>query len=389
MALNTIPRLWPAPSVEEVQAIVRMEDPVLRNLRITQAYHDLKVALADVFGEENVSWCAFASWASKTAGTFIRKEQLGSFLQEIVDRADARSRSYDTAQALSHKWGGSPAALQLALTRTVEEVVDEIAQQLARGNLVVFAELGPLYADMRGRVGGSTPQEPGVLRGLIERLTPGAVEQGGQELLIQAITHYDEAIFESSPKRRAELLLLANLLVGYHEQVRLQDAVAGALNAPVREIFNGQIAASLGSFRGILPGAPVAKSLAASLNSFTRWLEQRWRELATHALMRMELPDVTLRLGEDLPSLASDRDFPPDLAQLEHPELVQLLARLDRTPDATRGSGARDWANLADRMNLIVDLFRSRQQDRMLFDQPFTFLQVEAMSQGRLPHGRL
>jgi len=40
-------------------------------------------------------------------------------------------------------------------------------------------------------------------------------------------------------------------------------------------------------------------------------------------------------------------------------------------------------------MNLIVDLFRTRQQDRLLYDQPFTFLLVDALQQGRVPHGRL
>jgi hypothetical protein len=62
---------------------------------------------------------------------------------------------------------------------------------------------------------------------------------------------------------------------------------------------------------------------------------------------------------------------------------------LDRTPNDTAGSAARDWGRLSDRMNLIVDLFRSRQQDRLLYDQPFTFMQVEAFRQGRVPHGRL
>lgn len=65
------------------------------------------------------------------------------------------------------------------------------------------------------------------------------------------------------------------------------------------------------------------------------------------------------------------------------------MATLDRTPNDTAGSAARDWGDLGDRMNLIVDLFRTRQQDRVLYDQPFTFMQVEALRQGQVPHGRL
>ncbi len=118
-------------------------------------------------------------------------------------------------------------------------------------------------------------------------------------------------------------------------------------------------------------------------------LERLWRELSTRALMRMELPDAALRLGEDIPALNAEHDFPPDLVRLEHPELVELMEELDRTPNDTAGSAARDWGRLPDRMNLIVDLFRSLQQDRLLYDQPFTFMQVEAFRQGRVPHGRL
>ena len=73
----------------------------------------------------------------------------------------------------------------------------------------------------------------------------------------------------------------------------------------------------------------------------------------------------------------------PDLLRLEHPELLALMKKLDRTPDDTAGSAARDWGSLHDRMNLIVEVFRSRQQDRGLYTQPFTPKQVEAFRQGR------
>jgi hypothetical protein len=130
-------------------------------------------------------------------------------------------------------------------------------------------------------------------------------------------------------------------------------------------------------------------SLRGAFAPLASRIERLWRELSTRALMRHELPDVALRLGEDIPALNAERDFPPPLARVEHPELVALMATLDRTPNDTAGSAARDWGDLGDRMNLIVDLFRTRQQDRLLYDQPFTFMQVEALRQGRVPHGRL
>lgn len=84
---GTLPRLWPVPTSAEIDAIVRMTDPVLRNLHITQTYHVLTIALTDLLGEENVAWCAHATWASKTAGFFIRKEVVPGLLRDLLERA--------------------------------------------------------------------------------------------------------------------------------------------------------------------------------------------------------------------------------------------------------------------------------------------------------------
>lgn len=387
-AVRTLPRLWPTPTAQEVEEIACMLDPVIRNLRITQAYHALTVALTDLFGVENVSWCAHATWASKTAGSFIREELLTSFLEDLLARAGARLRGGSSAQAKRFGWVLSPASLERTLTRTVEKVTEAVAHHIGTGNHMVFAELGPLYAELHARF-SSSRRDRAQLERLLSRLKPGPASEGGQELLSHAFTHYFEAMLEPSPKARAELILLANLEVGFHEQTRLQGPIAAALNVPFREIFLEELTVSATAQTAGLPAPPDSKALPNLFAPTARWLERRWRELATGALMKLDLPDVTLMLGEDVPSQTTERDFPPDLMELDHPELRSLLAMLDRTPDSVRGSAARDWSLLADRMNLIADEFRIRQQDRLLYDQPFTVLQVEAMSQGRLPHGRL
>ena len=65
----------------EVAEILAIRDPVLRNLWITLAYHDLALRMTRIVGARNVSWVAFATWASKTAGVSIRKEQLSDLLR--------------------------------------------------------------------------------------------------------------------------------------------------------------------------------------------------------------------------------------------------------------------------------------------------------------------
>jgi hypothetical protein len=55
------------PSLAEIDAIDACPHPVLRNLRITQAYHELSTATARKIGSA-ANWCTFATWASKQAG---------------------------------------------------------------------------------------------------------------------------------------------------------------------------------------------------------------------------------------------------------------------------------------------------------------------------------
>lgn len=386
---GTLPRFWQVPTESEIEAILRMTDPVLRNLHITHTYHVLTTALTDLLGEENVSWCAHATWASKTAGFFIRKEVVPSLIRELLDRADSLTRSVGGLQAeLLGSWA-APFGIQTVLTRAIQQIADEVARHISRGNLLVFEELAPLFVAMIEHFSGSEQYEQATLDRFLGRLSRGPVSREGQDLLIRAFTHYYEAMFEQDTKARAERIFLANALVGYHEQTRLQGPILGALHAPLRQVFLDQVV----ELMGVTParkGSPFHEmSLKAAFSPLAGKLERLWRELMTRSLMRLELPDVTLRLGEDIPALNAERDFPPTLARLEHPELVSLMATLDRTPNDTAGSAARDWGDLGDRMNLIVDLFRTRQQDRVLYDQPFTFMQVEALRQGRVPHGRL
>ncbi|MFP2907307.1 hypothetical protein ACLESD_20125 [Pyxidicoccus sp. 3LFB2] len=384
-----LPRLWPPPTQAQVEAIIRMEDPVLRNLHITQTYHVLKVALTDVFGEEDVNWCGFSTWASKTAGAFIRKDVLPGLLGELLERADAVTRSIAELQdRLLGAWGAS-VGVQFVLARTLEDITDEVARHATRGNFIVFEELAPLYTDLLERFAGLTEPDASRLQQVLSRLSPGPVEEGGQDLLIRAVRAYYEAMFTQDRKSRAELMFLGNALVGYHEQVRLQGPVLAALNAPLREVFLDNLVEFVRADPSRRVRGMPEWGIRGAFTPLATRLERIWRELATRTLTRIELPDTTLRLGEDIPALTAERDFPPLLTHLEHPELVALMAQLDRTPDDTAGSGARDWGRLSDRMNFIVDLFRTRQQDRLLYDQPFTFLQVDAFQEGRVPHGRL
>lgn len=318
------------PTRSEIAATVATSDPILRNLRITLTYHELTVALADALGRDDVNWCAYAKWASKSAGRFIRGEPF-----ELLPR-----------RAL---------LAQRRLAPWLEDLAAGASAGAAEGNLMVFTELAPLYAELV-EILRSTPR-PGAERvdDFLARFTPGPVERGGQDMLRRAFAAYFEVAGLPRCKARAERMLLANALVGYHEQTRLQ----------------GPIERALGAHR-----------LAPRVGRAVRAASTRW-------LMAIELPGQTMRLGEDVPALEPDRMFPDELRAIEDTELGALLYRLDRTPNTTAGSAAADWADLGDRMNFIIDLFRSRQRDPRLYESPFSPLQAATIRGGWVPPGPL
>ncbi len=97
---------------------------------------------------------------------------------------------------------------------------------------------------------------------------------------------------------------------------------------------------------------------------------------------------ATLPLGADIPPSAAARPYlPPALRDIgAPPALVEVLARFDRARgDTDVGSASIDWRKLPDRMNFIVNLFRSRQQEWSLMDPPFNDAQRQAIEGGQVP----
>jgi len=70
----------PIPALAEIDRIVAITDPVIRNLQITQCYQELSAVLAQRISL-GANWCTFATWASKQAGQTIRKEDLKRLLE--------------------------------------------------------------------------------------------------------------------------------------------------------------------------------------------------------------------------------------------------------------------------------------------------------------------
>jgi hypothetical protein len=366
---------------ERVTQIVAMDDqPVLRNLLITNGYHWLTLAMAELLGEDS-AWPIFGVWASKQAGVFIRGDELPLRLREHLD-ANPHVGPYEAARA----------------------ILNGMSTFLAGGNTIVFEEIGAgfasfvqTFADPDARTDdrlaafvaqfSEGPSEPDVVE-MRDDGTLARRRSGGQSLLREAMGYYFAALHERDPTHRAQLVLLGNVIVGLHEQIRLQPYIAGAFESPA-ETF--------------LRLARVDAHTFTDLVAFVR-------RIGTEVFMTLRTPNEVLRMGEDLPAPPDGELWPEPLVRLEHPRLLEIteqlgtydtrerklvladrvegwllstLSRISLARPEAQGSAARDWSSLPDRMRYIFEMFRSRQRDISLRTPPFTPQQQAELAQGR------
>lgn len=381
------------PSVAQVQRIAASADPVVRNLQITQCYAELSAAMLARTGP-SANWCTFATWASKQAGQTIRQEDLVRRLRQLLADSPAVNEAAAEVAMTAEQAGAAAEARQVE--ETLWEVLDPTApfdrasDAVARGNKKVFEEIGREFARFyAGPFRDENPQAAHI-DAFCAGLRPGDPPEG-QAYLQRAFRHYYAALFEPEARRRAELLLLANIEIGYHEQTRLQPEINEALDAGVidpRQLADRVLRATFPYPTWVTRlwlryrqwrGRPLL--LDAALDRFVARVRHLAHLALTEHMMTLSLAgDQYLRLGRDLRT-----EYPPALATLAEPDLLALLAQVDPTPDSLDASGAADWGELADRLHFIVDLFRCYQESPLLFETPFTPEQVEQIKSGRRP----
>lgn len=385
------------PTVAEVDRIVALLDLELRNLLITQSYHLLSAALRRTLGPSS-NWCTFATWASKQAGQTIRKEDFARILEHQLADAPEFSRALGEVVAAALPFGArvDPLGLRSSLEKALlgASPLDRASDAISRGNLKVFSEIGREFSRFLETCANDRGFDSGSIARFTNGLRPGDPPDG-QGYLRRAFTHLYEARFAQDPKIRAELILLSNLEIGFHEQTRLQPEIQDALESmmPDRAELRERLLAALFPRAGLLlrlrlrlPRAlrrmsPLDRALDRLFDEFRRLLRRKVTEL----LMRQELPGGrVLRLGRDLV-----RSFPLSLRTVVNADLREMIALIDATPDSLHGSGAEDWADFPDRMHYVADYFRGFQEDGSLLEPPFLPAQVADLRAGRRPTGRL
>lgn len=386
--------LYDEPTIQTIDSIAGLEEPVLRNLLITQFYFELSVAFAKCVGK-GANWCTFATWASRQAGQTIRHEDLQRTLENLLRNDPAIEAALSLILMLAKQSGTQQNFEQLrssAVGSMVALAASHAADAVSRGNKKVFEEIAPEFARFITGCFNDVADNKSTIESFCGQLKTG-LPPGGQEYLAKGFRSYHQALFESDSKKKTQLNFLANLFIGFHEQNRLQPEIAEALNAPIdTDKVKSDLLSKLFSgvnwwvririfFMRLFGTSPLDKAIEA----FIQLVQRRVRMVLTTHLMTITLPpNNCLHLGRDLTT-----NFPEDLVELTNGDLVSLLAQVDPTPNSVLESGATDWASLPERMHYIADMFRCYHQSPELFDEAFTVEQVAAMKNGRLPTGKL
>jgi len=381
----------PAPSVEEVQRIVAISNPVIRNLEITNCYSRLAAAFAERSGE-GANWCTYATWASRQAGRSIRGEDL---LEKLGRKFGEGRRLLHPIRSLWRRLlrrgllqRETRIGRLTAELHTPFDAFERASDSVARGNLKVFEEIGLEFARYLEEVPPDARVDSPLFQRFLDRLRPGDPPDG-QRYLREAFERYGRRHVERDPKARMELAVLANLEIGFHEQTRLQPQIRAALDAPyaTKEDLGRRALEALWPSASRLwpvvrrPAAAVVGALAAGAQRATSRLA---REVITESLMVLSLPGRVLALSMHLGDA-----YPEALRVPANADLIELLAWFEPAPPAPDRCGARDWSDLHQRMHYIVHLFCAFHLREELSRPPFTAEQVASFNRGIVPDGEL
>jgi hypothetical protein len=286
--------------------------------------------LSDALGRDaGANFHTWAVWGSRAAATTITRRDLPG-LRGIVGAILAL-----LGVALGAVLGDLRLAALLGLSCgvigawAVHLELEKARAHISHGNRIVLEEIGGVtlrfVAAWRACTGAAHAGRAEFFDGLI----PGSTAAGGQDLLRDAFHAYDLASRETDRERRHQLVFAANSFCVWHEHIRLQRDIASAIPRLLRPVV-------------------------------------------TRALLDFSVGAEHLHVGRDLTPV-DGATWPTTLTILSEPlagRAVQELRFAGRPPDDLAGSAASSWAALGQRMNYVVDLFRSRHLEPDVFNDP-------------------
>ncbi len=393
------------PGADEAGEYVVMarDDPGNANKSIRDSYYACSQLLGRALhadgDPENATFPTFASWSAQslrvdvTAGVSpvpgtppdrLPPRRLGRWLYDKVSHLTlndnlAIARNIATGQALIfEEVGPTLESLLVAVDAPLEET---------------SPNWGDVWTTYTSRLEGASkklcrarearPEDQNLVEGVNVGLLTRAVEPYFAVIRDPALRN--GATVEDR-KRRAELILVANMRLGAYEQKRLQPVLVRNLQFLPDAIRLRIGTRWLGRETWV---TRAAMELYARAQPGEVLLDEAFQIAATRHVYSMIIGNEILRFGVDLPlpppahpllrdsQPQRDRErhaegdfFPYHLQVIERPDLWAEWEQFDRSAGQGVRTGVDNWLRLPERLNYIVNLFRSRQQLADLYDSP-------------------
>lgn len=367
-----------------VQAVLAIDDRVLRNFWVTQTYSDLSAGLSRLLAADTANWCTFGTWASDTVGGNMRGEDLPKWLHSRVVLHDGMMGAIRSVNEGPQRRVFADVLREITpdhVFDVVRELLGACALNLSNGNTEVFAEIAPAAATFISCY-EADPVDYKSARARVLEQCDGAPPFEGVNRLRAGFSLWCDAMEETSPTIRSQRILAGSLQLGAHEQHHLQGAIAGSIDMGINQsaaLYKKRLVSESGS------AARLEQSIASALDPVVKATGDLWGDLMTKLLGTIETPDGTLLLDRDVPPIPGQPFTPPEIEPIVVDDLAMLLTRFDRSEGNGVGSAAADWVNLDDRMNFIANLFVSRHHRSELFQTPFNAAVLSDIQAGRLP----
>ncbi len=175
--------------------------------------------MAQRTGRPDLTWCAFATWASATAGTMIAMREVPALFRRLLGQSDDYARHFPHIRHVLD---------ETAIVRAGELVAVQISDALSDGNTLVFAELAPVFAALLN-------DEP-----LLAHRSVDLIDGANQPPLAEPFERYRRALVDPDAVHSAQDILAGNVLAVYHEQQRLQPYITAALDASIRDVLHAE-----------------------------------------------------------------------------------------------------------------------------------------------------
>lgn len=223
-------------------------DMVRSNHAITKLHYGLSEALAQQLGRDaGPNFHSWAVWGSRKAGSTIRQEDLDSAIHNATLTAGivgslvgaatgslAGRRLGWSSDILGVIVGGSIGVLAGAGTGGQIAIWSraEAARLILQGNRTVLQDIGEQSARFLQLLedGATTVAREGFFTGL----RAGPTERQGQDRLATAFRSYLSALDSRDPAVKREAMIAGNCEIVYHEHIRLEPYILGAMPFIVR-----------------------------------------------------------------------------------------------------------------------------------------------------------